>query len=234
MKSVKVFFLIQLTIYAGMRVKSLQLCLTLCDPMDCSPPGSSVHGILQARVLEWIAISFSREYSWLRIKLGSPVSRGILYPLTHRRSPDNIYRLILCRHNFLLAYKHIMCTCVFACVCVCVCVSMCVHPHMCLSVCKPLYGVVMEEKCVFWENETFLSITFGEFFLSYSLMNIVTVLRTPMSVIMATSVSRKYIYIFKRCILFMSSYNSRFLHVHLALSMTCFVFAVNFGTTAQF
>ena len=37
-----------------------QLCPTLCDPMDCSPPGSSVHGIFQARVLEWVAISFSR------------------------------------------------------------------------------------------------------------------------------------------------------------------------------
>ena len=40
-----------------------QLCLTLCDPMDCSPPGSSVHGILQARILEWVAIPFSRESS---------------------------------------------------------------------------------------------------------------------------------------------------------------------------
>ena len=37
-----------------------QLCLTLCDPMDCSPPGSSVHGILQERKLEWVAISSSR------------------------------------------------------------------------------------------------------------------------------------------------------------------------------
>ena len=37
-----------------------QLCLTLCDPMDCSLPGSSVHGIPQARILEWVAISFSR------------------------------------------------------------------------------------------------------------------------------------------------------------------------------
>ena len=36
---------------------------TLCDPMDCSPPGSSVHGILQARMLEWVAISFSRRSS---------------------------------------------------------------------------------------------------------------------------------------------------------------------------
>ena len=43
-----------------------QLCLTLCDPMDWSPPGSSVHGILQARILEWVAISFSRGSSWPR------------------------------------------------------------------------------------------------------------------------------------------------------------------------
>ena len=43
-----------------------QLCLTLCDPMDCSPPGSSVHGILQARTLEWMAIPFSRGSSQLR------------------------------------------------------------------------------------------------------------------------------------------------------------------------
>ena len=40
--------------------KLLQLCLTLCDPMGCSPPGSSVHGILQARIPEWVAIPFSR------------------------------------------------------------------------------------------------------------------------------------------------------------------------------
>ena len=40
-----------------------QLCLTLCDPMDCSLPGSSVHGIFQAVVLEWIVISFSRGSS---------------------------------------------------------------------------------------------------------------------------------------------------------------------------
>ena len=40
-----------------------QSCLTLCDPVDCSLPGSSVHGILQARILEWVAISFSRVSS---------------------------------------------------------------------------------------------------------------------------------------------------------------------------
>ena len=43
--------------------KSLQSCPTLCDPMDCSPPGSSVRGIFQAGILEWVAISFSRGSS---------------------------------------------------------------------------------------------------------------------------------------------------------------------------
>ena len=45
------------------RPESLQLCLTLCDPLDCSPPGSSVHGILQARILEWVAMPSSRGSS---------------------------------------------------------------------------------------------------------------------------------------------------------------------------
>ena len=43
-----------------------QSCLTLCDPMDCSLPGSSIQGIFQARVLEWGAISFSRRSPWCR------------------------------------------------------------------------------------------------------------------------------------------------------------------------
>ena len=55
-----------------MHAKSLQLCPTLCNPMDCSPPGSSVHGILQARILEWVAISSSRGSSPPGIKPGSP------------------------------------------------------------------------------------------------------------------------------------------------------------------
>ena len=46
-------------LHAAAAAKSLQSCLTLCDPMDCSLPGSSVHGIFQARVLEWGAIAFS-------------------------------------------------------------------------------------------------------------------------------------------------------------------------------
>ena len=59
-----------------------QSCLTLCNPMDCSPPGSSVHGILPARILEWVAISFSRGSFWPRdwtlISCVSCIGRQIL------------------------------------------------------------------------------------------------------------------------------------------------------------
>ena len=47
---------------AAAAATSLQLCPTLCDPIDRSPPGSAIHGILQARALEWVAIAFSAEW----------------------------------------------------------------------------------------------------------------------------------------------------------------------------
>ena len=58
---VKSHFFGELILYllSAAAAKSLQSCPTLCDPKDCSPPGSSVPGILQARTLEWVAISFS-------------------------------------------------------------------------------------------------------------------------------------------------------------------------------
>ena len=49
---------------AAAAAKSLQSCLTLCDPIDSSPPGSTVLGILQARTLEWVAVSFSSAWKW--------------------------------------------------------------------------------------------------------------------------------------------------------------------------
>ena len=57
---------------AAAAAKSLQSCLTLCDPMDNSPPGSSVHGILQARILEWVAVPSSRGSSQPRDWTRSP------------------------------------------------------------------------------------------------------------------------------------------------------------------
>ena len=61
--------------YAAAAAKSLQPCLTLCDPIDSSPPGSSVHGIFQARVLEWGAIAFSL----FTIEHGNIIFRGGKY-----------------------------------------------------------------------------------------------------------------------------------------------------------
>ena len=60
-----------------LHAKLLQLCQTLCEPMDCSPPGSSVHGTLQARILEWVAISFSRRSSQPRDQTCIPYVSGI-------------------------------------------------------------------------------------------------------------------------------------------------------------
>ena len=59
-------FWLKLSLFSQVLVLVAQLCPTLCDSVDCSPPGSSVHGILQARMLEWVAIPFSRGSSWLR------------------------------------------------------------------------------------------------------------------------------------------------------------------------
>ena len=55
---------------AAAAARSLQSCLTLCDPIDGSPPGSPVPGILQARTVEWVAISFSNAWKW-KVKVKS-------------------------------------------------------------------------------------------------------------------------------------------------------------------
>ena len=75
-------FLMFLTLCYAMLcyAKSLQSCPTLCDPIDGSPPGSPVPGILQARTLEWVAISFSDAWKW-RVKVKS-LSRVRLLAMT--------------------------------------------------------------------------------------------------------------------------------------------------------
>ena len=80
-------------------------CLSLCNTMDCSLPGSSVHGILQARILEWVAIPFSRGSSWPRdwtcVSCISRVDRGILYHWAIWEGQDVVYA-----HNkILLSHK---------------------------------------------------------------------------------------------------------------------------------
>ena len=64
-----------------------QSCLTLCDPMVYSPPGSSVHGILQERVLEWVAMPSSRGSSLPGIEPRSPNLQAIFCLPSHQRSP---------------------------------------------------------------------------------------------------------------------------------------------------
>ena len=59
-----------------MGAKSFQLCPTLCNPTGCSPPGSPVHGILQARILEWVAMPSSRGFFDPRVKPTSPALAG--------------------------------------------------------------------------------------------------------------------------------------------------------------
>ena len=68
-----------------MKVLVAQACLTLCNPMHCSPPGSSVHGIFQARILEWVAISFSRESSHHRNRTQVSCIAGSFFTLWSTR-----------------------------------------------------------------------------------------------------------------------------------------------------
>ena len=72
-----------------------QSCLTLSDPMDCSLPGSSIHGILQARVLEWVAIAFS-EYS-------PKLMQKILIKITVNTGIVNFLCFVLYQSNVLVS-----------------------------------------------------------------------------------------------------------------------------------
>ena len=75
-----------------MKVKSAESCPTICDPMDCSLPGSSLHGILQARVLEWVSVSFSNYHTITLISHASKVMLKILQArlqqYVNRKLPD--------------------------------------------------------------------------------------------------------------------------------------------------
>ena len=79
--------------YRKLQVVCAQSCPTLCDPLNCSLPGSSIRGILQARIMEWVAISFSRGSSWPRdstcISCSTCIGNKILY---HWATCPNIYK----------------------------------------------------------------------------------------------------------------------------------------------
>ena len=67
-------------------------CLTFCDPVDCSPPGSSVHGILQERIWEWVAISFSRDLPDPGIEPRSPALQADALPSEPPGNPRNSFK----------------------------------------------------------------------------------------------------------------------------------------------
>ena len=69
-----------------------QSCLTLCHPMDCSPPGSSVHGVLQARILEWVAIPFSGGSSRPRDRSRVSCIVGRFFTIWAIREASSYYR----------------------------------------------------------------------------------------------------------------------------------------------
>ena len=71
-----------------------QLCPTLCDPMDCNLPGFSIHGILQARILEWVTISFSRGSSWPRDWTRASSIGGRRFNLWATREAPTTYKVM--------------------------------------------------------------------------------------------------------------------------------------------
>ena len=71
-----------------------KLCPTLCYPMDCSPPGSPVHAMFQVRVLEWDAISFSRESSWPRDQTCISCTAGRFFTTEFPGKPHWLYRRV--------------------------------------------------------------------------------------------------------------------------------------------
>ena len=88
-----------------MCAKSLQSCLTLCDPIDCSLPGSSVHGILQSRILEWVAMPSSRDLPKPGIELLSLMSPALAggFVTTSATWEAHLY------YRFVVNIKHSTC-----------------------------------------------------------------------------------------------------------------------------
>ena len=83
------FFWVFVQLASAAAAKLLQLCPTLCDPIDGSPPGSPIPGILQARILEWVAISFSKAWKWkVKVKSLSRVRLFVTLRTIARQAPQ--------------------------------------------------------------------------------------------------------------------------------------------------
>ena len=82
-----------------------QLCLTLCDPMDCSLPGSSINGIFQATTLEWLLFPSPGDLPDPGIKLRSPILQADFLPLSHQRSPIYHDKMIFIAGNARMVWE---------------------------------------------------------------------------------------------------------------------------------
>ena len=114
-----------------------QVCPTLCHPMDCSPQGSFVHGILQARILEWVVISSSRGSSWPRNRMFiffiSCIGRWILHHWAIREAP--LLPLTLAKRFTRIKLEAGAESCTT------------LHPSHCPVLSEWMMGALMNEKC---------------------------------------------------------------------------------------
>ena len=153
--------------YVCVHSKSLQSCPTLCDPIDCRPPDSSVFGILQVRLLEWVAISFSRRLSQPRewtcvscssctagsfftIELWGSLTHTHIY--THTRVCMCVYVCVYVCVCLYVYIKHVYThahTCVYVYTCMHTHVCVCVHTCMCMYMCMNMYKCIYAHKCVY-------------------------------------------------------------------------------------
>ena len=101
----------QYWLYIILKVKVLvtQSCLTLCNHLDCSPPGSSVHGILKARILEWVAISFSRGSSRLRDRTQFYCFAGRFFSIWATREAHMLSYRMLNQEKLILMFIAYIC-----------------------------------------------------------------------------------------------------------------------------
>ena len=106
-----------------------QLCLTPCGPVDCSPSGSSVHGILHVRILEWVAIPFPQGSSQPR----SPALQADSLPSEGPRTPLYTYACTVIymyiHHIYLYVYTCVGQVCIYVSVCLYACMYVCIYTH---------------------------------------------------------------------------------------------------------
>ena len=96
----KLRYVLSLSYQAAAAAKSPQSCLTLCDPIDGSPPGSPVPGILQARTLEWVAVSFSSSWQWkVKVKSLSRVRLFVTPWTAAYQAPPSTLAIIWVNHD---------------------------------------------------------------------------------------------------------------------------------------